>query len=107
MANLLERMTPERDAPEKEVCQVKLVNGSRSKNFDLVGKLRDGSLAYAGSKTISVAASERPWVETKAQERALTLARQMEVDYVLVESAGGDLHNYNHFLAQFYVEKTR
>ena len=107
MANLLQRIMPNMDAPETEVCRVRLGEGRDAQDFDLVGKLRDGSLVYASSRMVYVRAQERPWVQSKAEERGLKLAQQMGFDYVLVEKAGGDLYNGDDFLAQFYVEARR
>lgn len=108
MATLLQRMTAGSDAREGDVRPVKLVGDKGiSQDFDLVGKLRDGSLVFAGSHHIFVPASERPWVEKEAEVRALGLAQQMGFDYALVEGAGSDLHRGNNYLAQFYLESKR
>lgn len=108
MATLLQRMTLGSDAREGDVCPVKLVdNEGISQDFDLVGKLRTGSIVYASSQPIFVPASERPWIKTEAEGRALGLAQERGFDYVLVESAGADLQKGNNYLAQFYLESRR
>ena len=112
MVNLLQIIIPGGDLPDGgslkgQSCKVILGKGRDSQDFDLVGKLRDGSLAYFGNRTIYVPTKERPWIKNIAEERALVLANQLGVDYVLVEYVCEGLQTHDSFSAQFYVETKR
>lgn len=108
MADLLLRTRDERDLSEGGRYLVRLKKGPDSQDFDLVGRLREGSLVYASSRRITVPSFELSWDE-KAQEKALVFAQASGFDYALVESDEQVLADDRHqlFLAQFYVNTKR
>lgn len=111
MATLLTRMAPDAKISFQPGSQVWSAVDGVKKPFDLVGKLKDGSVVASGTELLLLPTSERPFITSKAEKRALDLANRLGHDYVMLaqDDVSAQLqlgHEADVYLAQFYVNAT-